>query len=236
MFGPQGPRFSELIRQALSSTRGGYDLLAPKFEATPFRTPDALLSHVARYLSEGPPVSRLLDVCCGTGAALRHLRPLCEHAVGVDFSPGMLAQAQFLLAEVEGAPLQLVRGDARCLPFREGFDVAVCFGALGHFPPEEQPALLENVFRVLAPGGRFVFVTAEPPPPSRAAYWAAHAFNAAMRVRNALIRPAFIMYYLEFTLADAVARLVEAGFDPEVRPLGWSERPDLQLVVGHKPG
>ncbi|MGO9081297.1 MAG: hypothetical protein ACLQDY_20030, partial [Streptosporangiaceae bacterium] len=30
----------ELAMQALSSVEGGYDLLAPKFDHTPFRTPD----------------------------------------------------------------------------------------------------------------------------------------------------------------------------------------------------
>ena len=39
MFHPQGPTFWELARQALSSTQRGYDLLAPKFDFTPFRTP-----------------------------------------------------------------------------------------------------------------------------------------------------------------------------------------------------
>jgi hypothetical protein len=34
----------ELARQALSSVEGGYDLLAPKFDHTPFRTPDGVLA------------------------------------------------------------------------------------------------------------------------------------------------------------------------------------------------
>jgi len=33
--------------QALSSVEGGYDLLAPKFDHTPFRTPDGMLDAVA---------------------------------------------------------------------------------------------------------------------------------------------------------------------------------------------
>ena len=234
MFGPDGPRFAELMRQALSSTRGGYDLLAPKFDATPFRTPDALLEHVVAYLKEGPQLEAAIDVCCGTGAVLGHLRPLCERVVGVDFSPGMLEVAKQRLADVPGGTLEIVRGDALDLPFDAGFDLATCFGALGHFPPHEQPALLKSVHRVLKPGGRFVIVTGDPPSPTRPVFWLAHGFNLAMRVRNALIKPPFIMYYLEFTLDDAVKGLTEAGFDVDTRPLGWSVRPDLQLVVGTK--
>ena len=47
MFSPGGPTFRELMQQALASTERGYDLLAPKFDLTPFRTglglPAALL-------------------------------------------------------------------------------------------------------------------------------------------------------------------------------------------------
>ena len=43
MFHPKGPTLLELTKQALSSTTKGYDLLAEKFEYTPFRTPDILL-------------------------------------------------------------------------------------------------------------------------------------------------------------------------------------------------
>jgi hypothetical protein len=39
VFSPGGPSVRELAVQALSSVEGGYDLLAPKFGCTPFRTP-----------------------------------------------------------------------------------------------------------------------------------------------------------------------------------------------------
>ena len=39
MFSPHGPSVRELAMQALASVEGGYDLLAPKFDHTPFRTP-----------------------------------------------------------------------------------------------------------------------------------------------------------------------------------------------------
>ena len=70
MFHPQGPSFLELARQALSSTEQGYDLLAPKFDYTPFRTPDWILETVADRLRPMGPFDGVLDVCCGTGAAM----------------------------------------------------------------------------------------------------------------------------------------------------------------------
>src|SRR5437667_12560782 len=91
MFHPQGPTFWELAVQALSSTRHGYDLLAPKFDYTPFRTPQPILEAVAARLAPRGPFGRGLDLCCGTGAGLAMLRPLCrDSVVGLDFSEGML--------------------------------------------------------------------------------------------------------------------------------------------------
>ena len=88
MFHPDGPRVFELAQQALSSTQRGYDLLAPTFECTPFRTPRAILDAVQPHVGPRGSIPRALDLCCGTGAAMHMLRPLCrDSVVGVDFTP-----------------------------------------------------------------------------------------------------------------------------------------------------
>src|SRR5713101_6986048 len=69
MFHPNGPTFFELAEQALSSTERGYDLLAPKFDHTPFRTPDEVLDRVVEQLRPLGPFASALDVCCGPCAA-----------------------------------------------------------------------------------------------------------------------------------------------------------------------
>ena len=58
MFSPGGPSARELARQALSSVEGGYDLLAPKFDHTPFRTPDDMLDATAGALRPLGPFTR----------------------------------------------------------------------------------------------------------------------------------------------------------------------------------
>ncbi len=78
MFSPRGPSLRELAVQALSSVEGGYDLLAPKFDHTPFRTPDEVLDATTDALRPLGPFDRGLDVCCGTGAGMRVLTSLCH--------------------------------------------------------------------------------------------------------------------------------------------------------------
>jgi len=223
VFSPQGPTARELAAQALSSVERGYDLLAPSFDHTPFRTPERVLDATGRALARLGPFGAGLDLCCGTGAGMGVLRQLCVGPVtGVDFSAGMLARAR------EAHPGgRWVRADARALPFDGGFDVAVSFGAFGHFLPAERPALFAGVRRALAPGGLFAFPVGAPPPPGSAWWWALAGFDAAMRVRNALWRPRFVMYYRTFPLPAVRADLAAAGFAVETAVLEeFGRRPD----------
>jgi SAM-dependent methyltransferase len=198
------------VRQALSSTERGYDLLAPKFDVTPFRTPDEILRGTGAYLRTDPP-ARALDLCCGTGAMLEVLSRLARDlVVGLDFSRGMLR-----VAPRTGA--LLVRGDALAPPFDEAFDLVTCFSALGHFLPSEHEALVRAIRGCLRPGGRFVFATGEMPEKTSPGYWLSRGFNAAMHVRNAVWSPPFVMYYLRFLLPEARELLEAAGFEVRVR-------------------
>src|SRR3954451_24263885 len=119
VFHEKGPTFWELAVKALSSTERGYDLLAPKFDYTPFRTPQPILDVVATQLAPLGPFGCGLDVCCGTGAGMELLRPLCRaRVVGLDFSRGMLEVGrQGTTAAPGSARLEFVRGNALAMPF-----------------------------------------------------------------------------------------------------------------------
>jgi ubiquinone/menaquinone biosynthesis C-methylase UbiE len=237
VFSPQGPSLRELAVQALSSVEHGYDLLAPKFDRTPFRTPDGILGATADALRPLGPFGEGLDVCCGTGAGMRVLGPLCEGRItGVDFSNGMLAQAGQAYPDAE-----LVRADVRELPFAEEFDLAVTFGALGHLLPSERPGVFAGVYRALRPGGLFAFPVGAPPPIASALYWALLGFDVAMRVRNAVWRPPFVMYYSTCPLGGVRNDLAAAGFTVTTVPLTALGRredgsPRYRLVLARKEG
>ncbi|WP_149260237.1 class I SAM-dependent methyltransferase [Actinomadura sp. K4S16] len=237
MFSERGPSLWELAVQALSSVERGYDLLAPKFDHTPFRTPDHVLDATAGALRPFGPFGQGLDVCCGTGAGMRVLGPLCDGRVtGVDFSSGMLEQARRAHPDAGW-----VRADVRDLPFREAFDLAVTFGALGHVLPSERPALFGGVYRALRPGGLFAFPVGAPPPIASLQYWALLGFDVVMRVRNAVWRPPFVMYYRTCPLHALRSDLAAAGFTVTTVPLtalGTREdgTPRGRLVLARKPG
>jgi SAM-dependent methyltransferase len=227
----------ELAMQALSSVEGGYDLLAPKFDHTVFRTPDGVLDATAGALRPRGPFGRGLDVCCGTGAGMRVLTSVCQGPVaGVDFSTGMLAQARLGYPDAEW-----VRSDARALPFAGGFDLAVSFGALGHFLPAERPGLFSGVWRALRPGGVFAFPVGAAAPVTSGWYWALLGFDLAMRVRNAVWRPPFVMYYRTCPLPAVRNDLAASGFTATTVPLTALGRredgsPRYRLVLARKPG
>jgi SAM-dependent methyltransferase len=235
VFSPAGPSLRELARQALSSVEEGYDLLAPKFDHTPFRTPDSVLNATTDALRSLGPFDRGLDVCCGTGAGIAALSSLCRGPVtGVDFSAGMLDQARIAHPGAEW-----VRADVRALPFSEAFDLAVSFGALGHFLPAERPALFDGVHGALRPGGVFAFPLGAPIPVTSGWYWALLGFDLAMRVRNAVWRPPFVMYYRTCPLPAIQSDLTASGFTVTSIPLtdlGLRENgsPRCLLVLARK--
>ena len=101
----------------------------------------------------------LLDLGCGTGAAVRDAAHNVRRAVGFDLSPGMIAQAR---ARADGlvGNVEFVVGDVSgALPFEAGaFTAIVCTTALHHFPrPRDTVA---EAARVLGPRGRLVIADA----------------------------------------------------------------------------
>lgn len=96
-----------------------------------------------------PGARRLLDVACGTGEHLRHLRESFE-VEGLDASADMLAVAR---EKLPGVPLH--QADMRSFDLGRRFDAVVClFSAIGHLADEvELGAAMRCIARHLVPGG-----------------------------------------------------------------------------------
>jgi SAM-dependent methyltransferase len=110
---------------------------------------------IDRSLTEllGSGRGRVLEVGCGTGVYARRVRELGWTPVGIDLSSGMLRHA--------AARLSVAQADATRLPIRDGSVDAVITVMVHTDLPDYRP-VLEEIWRVLTPGGRFVHIGVHP--------------------------------------------------------------------------
>jgi SAM-dependent methyltransferase len=158
---------------------------------------------------------RVLDVACGPGNFTRDFARATTHGlvVGIDASETMLALA---VRQTESASVAYVRGDACALPFRDGsFDAVCCFAAL--YLIEEPTRALDEIARVLAPGGRVALLSScnRGPLPARAT-------NAVVR------RLSGVRIFAHDELTQALADRGLTGVEQRVFGLA-------QFVSGRKP-
>jgi ubiquinone/menaquinone biosynthesis C-methylase UbiE len=98
---------------------------------------------------------RVLEVGIGTGRNLDQFGAGVR-VTGVDVSPRMLAVAREHATEL-GLSVALSEADAEHLPYGDGrFDTVVCALALCSIPDPQRA--IEEMFRVLVPGGRLLLL------------------------------------------------------------------------------
>ena len=144
-------------------TRGLWDYLhdadlARNYDAQLAGTP--LLSVDVRFAEEHfPTPGRLIDLGCGTGRLLLPFARRGYWVLGVDLSVEMLRVAG---AKADAAGVTIQRLQANIVELDglrdESFDYAAClFSTLGMvMGAAERRRVLEHVYRLLRPGGRFV--------------------------------------------------------------------------------
>lgn len=99
-----------------------------------------------------------VDLACGTGSVAILLAEMGMQVVGVDMSEEMLCQANQKAQELENPPI-FVCQQLQQLQLPRGVDLAVCaLDSLDYITePEDCREAIRRVYRVLNPGGCFIF-------------------------------------------------------------------------------
>jgi ubiquinone/menaquinone biosynthesis C-methylase UbiE len=167
---------------------------------------EALLRHPG-----GAARGRLLDIGCGTGAFLREVKRNYPRlsVTGLDLSAPYLTFANRRLAD--WSRVELVEGAAEAVPFDEAeFDIVTMIYLLHELPPRTRRAVIEEIRRVLKPGGTLILVdslqTGDEPDYDGLLDFFPLAFHEP--------------YYASY-LAEEFDRLVGPGFTPEARTLAY---------------
>lgn len=129
-----------------------YDALAPDYDRSRFGNAYGQFIHrqerqaLTNLLRDTPP-KQVLDLACGTGRLLEFAE------TGCDLSPKMIAEAR------QKYPSKtLVLGEATGMPFENGtFSTIISMHFLMHLDRATTSAVLAEAYRVLQPGGRFIF-------------------------------------------------------------------------------
>jgi ubiquinone/menaquinone biosynthesis C-methylase UbiE len=107
-------------------------------------------------LAQQVKAGNILEVGSGTGFWLNLLFQVSKGLYGLDYSAGMIAQAQ-----KQPAPLQLARGTALHLVYRDrSFELVYCVDAIHHF--SDPQVFISEAFRVLKPGGALAVIGFDP--------------------------------------------------------------------------
>lgn len=106
---------------------------------------------------EGLAISRdtnMLDLCCGSAQATRYLVKYSDKVTGLDASPLSLERARRNVPTAN-----YVEAFAEDMPFGDNeFDLVHTSAALHEMKPMQLRQILEEVYRVLKPGGIFTII------------------------------------------------------------------------------
>ena len=126
---------------------------------------DAIIEYaaLARY-------GTAVDIGTGAGFTAFAVSSYADRVLATDIAPGMLAQTRRQAGERNITGLELVLGEAERLPLASGSaGLVTCRQAAHHF--YDLPKAVGEVWRVLEPGGAFIFTDPVAPDDDDVALW-----------------------------------------------------------------
>ncbi len=202
-----------MVEQSVDYIRKCYDAVAPKYaerfagELRHKPLDRELLGRLANEVSER---GEVCDLGCGPGQTTAYLHSCEVRVCGLDISAENLREATRLHPGVV-----FEQGDMLALPRADGTVAGVvAFYAIVHFSTAQLRRALEEMYRVLRPGGRLLL--------------AFHAGEGAVHVEEFLGHPVTLdfAYFPPAAIADELA---EAGF-AEVEVIERDPYPDVEYA------
>lgn len=101
----------------------------------------------------GDDLGDIAELCCGTGEAFKLLGTNYRHGYGIDISRKMLEMAGQIHADKN---VLFMHADALHCPLKDqSMDHIIMLGGIHHI--NDRQKLFAEIFRILKPGGRFIF-------------------------------------------------------------------------------
>jgi len=192
-------------------------------QAIPFNTSPGIKDEIAlKYLIEASgagPDDTVLDVACGGGIVVCAFAKVVKHATGIDLTPAMIERSKQLQQEKGLTNVSWKQGDVLPLPYPDGsFSLVTSRFAFHHFL--EPKAVLAEMKRVCAPGGRVAVIDSEASSdPAKAA-----EFNRMEKLRD----PSHVR---AMPLAEQIGLFAAAGL-PAPRRNGYRLEGELESLLG----
>jgi SAM-dependent methyltransferase len=198
------------------------DLILDQFtrQAVPFSTAPAIKDEAALRLivefSGAGPDDTVLDVACGAGLVVCAFARVVRHATGIDLTPAMLAEARKNQAAQGLTNVTWRQGDVLPLPYPDAsFTLVTSRFAFHHFV--DPLAVLREMGRVVAPGGRVMVIDSAPAPAK------ADAFNRLEKLRD----PS----HVRAMPPEELRGLFRAAGLPEPRATGYRLEGELEALL-----
>jgi SAM-dependent methyltransferase len=159
------------------------------------------LDQLAEILRDRPAM-RVLDLGCGGGHVSLRVAPLVEHVTAYDLAAPMIAAVEQLAASRGVKNISVQQGAAESLPFADAsFDMVLSRYSAHHW--SDLGSALGEARRVLAPGGRAIFIDAIAPENP--------LFDTNLQAVELLRDPSHVRDYSTVEWRNA---LIAAGFTP----------------------
>lgn len=131
--------------------RGLYDNFASRYDDVFGDDKLATEGIIKEHLHGG---SKILDVACGTGLTTFPLLAKYLGVFGIDISREMLKKTR---RKFGCEMICFFQGNFADLPFKDdSFDAITCVGAIWHLKESEEMKFVDEIWRVLKPGGVFI--------------------------------------------------------------------------------